>query len=286
MATPVFVIGKQRSGNTWLGNLIGEHPDITGVQDATHYGIRESRYFSNYYGRYGDLRNDPNFMEFVEVVTATDYFRLAGATKEFLHSLDSRNYEDIFRLVMDKYADEYGCNFWVEKTPAHTLWVDKIAQFYPDAKFVAIKRDPDAVVASSLKRRYHNNTRSRKFRIAQIVLDWAYYEKFIDRFARQSSDRIIRISYKDLSSNTGSELIRICEFLGIQYTPNMNDHAFAPNASFASEEDRDKELSSGEKRFVGQIASLTKLLPMPALNQVELLQKRLRGRVSIPGISV
>lgn len=281
MATPVFVIGKQRSGTTWLGNLIGGHPDIAGIQDTSHYGIRESRYFNLFYGRYGDLRKKPNFIEFVQVVTATDYFHLAGATKEFLYSLNSRKYEDILRLVMDRYADECSCNFWVEKTPTHALWIDKLAQFYPDAKFVAIKRNPEAVVASSLRRGYHNSIRSRKFRIAQIVLDRTYLEKFINRFARQSSDRIIRLSYEDLVSNTQAELIRICEFLGIQYTPKMHDQSFVPNASFSTEEDRNKGLTSEEKWFVRQMVLLTKMVPLPAINQIELLKRRVKGRISL-----
>ena len=282
MATPVFVIGKQRSGTTWLGNLIGEHPEVAGIRDASHHGIRESRYFSIFYGRYGDLRKKPNFMEFVQVITKSDYFQLAGATREFLCSMNNRQYEDIFRLVMDRYAEERGKNFWVEKTPMHALWIDKIAQSYPDAKFVAIKRNPEAVVASSLRRGYHNNTKSRQLRIAQIVQDWTYYEKLIGRFARRSSDRIIRVSYEDLVSNTRGELTRICEFIGIQYTSKMHDQPFVPNTSFSTAEDRDKGLTSREKQFIRQMALTTKLLPLSALNQAELLRRRLKGRDSLP----
>jgi hypothetical protein len=108
MPTPIFVLGKHRSGTTWLANLLCQHPQIAGVQHARHHGIHESAFFSHVYGRYGDLAVWSRYAEFVEVVAASDYFRLAGATREFLYSLWPTSYEGVFRAVMDRFAAQRG----------------------------------------------------------------------------------------------------------------------------------------------------------------------------------
>lgn len=53
MPLPVFVVGRNRSGTTWLANQLCEHPDIVGVQHERHHGIHESAYFGLIDGRFG-----------------------------------------------------------------------------------------------------------------------------------------------------------------------------------------------------------------------------------------
>lgn len=120
MSTPIFVLGKHRSGTTWLANQLCQHSHIVGVQHEAHGGIHESAYFSTVYGRYGDLITKSNFIELVEVLAASDYFRLAGATKEYLYSLWPTTYQDLFKQAMDDLADRKGASHWLEKTPPHT----------------------------------------------------------------------------------------------------------------------------------------------------------------------
>lgn len=51
MPLPVFVVGRNRSGTTWLANQLCEHPDIAGVQQERRHGIHESAYFGCLDGR-------------------------------------------------------------------------------------------------------------------------------------------------------------------------------------------------------------------------------------------
>ena len=281
MAKPIFVIGKQRSGTTWLGNMLSEHPDLAGIRHDSYFGIRESMFFSHIYDRYGDLHEETNFIEFVQVMTMVDYFRLVGATEEVFFSLKARKYEDIFRSLMDRYAEERGCEFWIEKTPMHALWINKLAQFYPDAKFVAIKRNPDAVVASGLSRRSSVNMR-RRVSISKIVMEWTFYNKVIDDFARRFPGRIISTTYEELTSETESVLVRICIFLGIPYDPIMCNQSFVPNTSFTEGQDRSKALTSREKKLVRQVEFSTKFLPLFTLTWLDLIRRKIKRQPSLP----
>ena len=101
MPTPLFILGKGRSGTTWLANQMCEHSLVIGVQHESHYGIHESAFFTQVYDRYQDLTIKSNYVEFVEVMSACDYFQLAGITKEFLYSFWPTSYEKVFREAMD-----------------------------------------------------------------------------------------------------------------------------------------------------------------------------------------
>ncbi|MBA7629902.1 hypothetical protein ES703_37409 [subsurface metagenome] len=46
MASPIFVIGKNRSGTKWLSNVIANHKDIACIQHELFGGILEANVIS------------------------------------------------------------------------------------------------------------------------------------------------------------------------------------------------------------------------------------------------
>ena len=148
---PVFILGKHRSGTTWLANLLCNHTQIAGVVHPAHHGIHESAYFSMIDRRYGDLERRSNFAEFAEVMLASDYFSLTGITREQLYELYPSSYEAVFSQVMERFAASQGASYWLEKTPAHTPLVERLATMYDRAKFVGIVRDIRSVAGSRMR---------------------------------------------------------------------------------------------------------------------------------------
>jgi hypothetical protein len=249
MPTPIFVLGVQRSGTTWLANLVNAHPKICGVVDGLEHGTRESTYFRYYDGRYGDLRIKANYIEFVEVLCASDYFVLAGVTREFLYGLWPSDYAAIFRQVMDAHAEHAKALFWVEKSPDHTLFASRIAALYPDACFIAIERDAVSSIASLMemsKSRLRSSWRRYVF-VINNALRWVYYQKAIDYLSR-ASNPLLRIRYSQLKADTPAVAQEICEFLGLEYDEQMLETPFQPNSSFTQGTKRG--LSAQETRLV------------------------------------
>ena len=45
--TPIFVVGSNRSGTTYISNILASSNLITAVQHEEHFGIHESSYFNH-----------------------------------------------------------------------------------------------------------------------------------------------------------------------------------------------------------------------------------------------
>lgn len=289
MPNPIFVLGKHRSGTTWLANSLCQHPQIVGAAHESHYGIHESGFFSYVYDRYGDLTCKNNYTEFVEVMCASDYFNLTGVTKEFLYRLWPTSYEDCFRAIMDDYATRKGARYWLEKSPSHTLLTDQLAIFYPDATFVSIVRDVKSVVVSSLVLRNSkhesvvpNSIVSNYFAISTSVLRWIFYKKSLESL-RKKSDRVTVVDYSSMHADRAGVLHLICDFLDLPFDPIMiEDSAFAPNTSFRTGIDRDQALSDNQSRFVALLEQVFALIPFSVLRFLHLGKKRLKGRPDLP----
>lgn len=284
--SPIFIFGKGRSGTTWLAGQLCAHPRIAGVLNANQPRIKESRYFFYLDGRYGDLNVKSNFKEFVEVICATDYFRLAGADKEFLYSLPTRSYEEIFRIVMDEFAKRKGADHWLEKTPSHTRLLGKIAQYYPDAKFIAMIRDVQPVVASTLEFFSGGSfavfwPSSRNLQIIRSVAEWAYYRKILESFARRS-DQILLIRYEEFVADTETTLRQICEFIGVEYDLRLNEQVIRPNTSFRDSAHRKSALNAVERKLTWAVAFAFKFIPLSVMKLADKLWDKSQGRRSFP----
>lgn len=278
MATPIFVLGIHRSGTTWLGNQLCQHPLVTGVTHEKHEGIHESAYFTWVYNRYGNLARKTNYIEFVEAVGASDYFQLAGVSKSFLYSLWPTTYEGVFRAVMDDYAQRRGAKYWVEKSPSHTLVADKIARSYPDARFIAITRDIEAVVSSMVNhsRLEVQDKRARHHVLVASILSWTFYNRLLTAFSNKA-DNVLVIRYETLRADLTTSLQQICAFLDLPFDLRMAEQSFEPNTSFQTI-NRQQALSRYEQNLVGLLGRVFQIIPVQTLTTANRLLRIKRHR--------
>jgi hypothetical protein len=282
MAFPIFVIGRNRSGTTWLANQLCEHPDIAGVQHDRHHGIHESAYFARIDGRYGDLSQRVDYAEFVEVMSAGDFFSLAGATREFLYSLWPTTYEQVFRSVMDRFAEARGAAAWVEKTGVHPGSLGKVMAAYPDAKFVAIVRDVLANTASTIANPdAQQGTRNRTWLLIRTAFGWAHATKIL-RLTSRKSDRMMLVRYEDLLRDGEGTLREILAFLGLDWNPAILNQRYRPQSTFRSDSARKHALSAWEKGLIRIVARIGLIIPPWVLDAGNSIRRLRQGRVSLP----
>ena len=277
MPTPIFVVGKHRSGTTLLGNLLLDHPEIAGVQHDAHEGIHESAYFSHIEGRYGDLSVAQNYVEFASVMSKSDYFTLAGVGFEDLLRLYPSTYAGVFRYVMNRVAEQEEASFWVEKTPMHTELIFRIGKHYPDARFVGIRRSVVSMAFSMLhlKNRQDAPPVERLGYLLRVAANKYLLDHRMHMARREWPDRVLIIDFEDLVSEESTVLPHVCSFLGLDHVGLGS--RFPSNSSFGGS----KTVSiRGYEKWMLQTAykQILPLIPTVLLRSL----KRTRHRDPLP----
>lgn len=144
---PQFVIvGTPRSGTTLVQRLVCEHPG-TRVTPETHFF---SVFFDSERNRLRFPLDGALLRSAVERYLAVPHVRDIGiSTEDVLHRLagTSRSPWDLFAGVVAALGKTpSGCVG--EKTPAHLQWWRPLSQASGSLRFIAVLRDPRAVVSS------------------------------------------------------------------------------------------------------------------------------------------
>lgn len=280
MAKPIFVLGHQRSGTTWLANQLSAHPDVAAVQHAAHHGVHESIYFSHIYGRFGDLDDKNNYVRFVEMFGASDYAQLAGASKEWLYSLYPVSYEEVFRAVMDRYASEEGAEYWLEKSPAHTPLVCEIQEMFPDASIIGIIRDPYDVAASAIKKSDVRSLQKRFMKLLKYAWSYDFYNRKLISYEANHEDAVI-IDYCDFKNDYEKQIKRLEGELELAHDEMVLETQYPPNTSFTNNS-TGIPIRDCERRLFGALRSGMKMLPTFGLRFIGSLPRLIRPHKRLP----
>ena len=282
MVRPIFIGGGARTGTTWLANIISRHSKVACIQGTTAAGmdgVNESAFFSHVAGMFGNLENDNNLIQLIEVFASSAYFVTSGLDKNIFYRERPRTYQDFFRLLMDRFAEKKDADLWLEKTPAHSLHFEEIVSYYNDAKIIAIKRDPVDQIRSGVMLRKRmigeKNFILNKINILARLLKYHSSYKYIGHLMSKKPDKVMLIEYEELQKSTKSIITKICNFLEIEFEEDMlgdRDNRKS-NTSFISDSERDKVLSSVEKRGVQFFSYLLNLVPYQLYRLIYLVKR-------------
>lgn len=223
---PIFIIGAHRSGTTWLSNLLAAVPGIYAPTHTEHRGVHESAFFSHLlkYCNFGKSRSDLLAMKYL--FEKSDFFLLTGLDGG--PDIIEHGYAGYFRLVMDAAAERNRAAYWLEKTPAHTLFARFIKQAFPDAVLIAVKRDYKDVVRSKLYGFGNPGSMWQWFRQSMAT---AIYEKVIE------SNGVFTVRYADLDADL-EKTARLClAEIGMNTTTRL-DIDYPKNTSFETSSPR------------------------------------------------
>lgn len=99
-----------------------------------------------------------------------------------------------------------------EKSPRHLLWCRPLGRHFPHLKFIAVVRDPRAVVASSLKLSW--NTKSH----VVMAQWWSLDQRYVLRTQQKlGHDRVLVLRYEDVVSDAPATRTQIARFLGVPF---------------------------------------------------------------------
>lgn len=252
---PVFVVGMWRSGTSLLYALLNQHPQM-GLMYESDFPLLSSLFF---------LPRKSSFW-----IPKVDSWN--GALTR--HKIDSAGIPEdtvglpnAFRAVAQQYAQKKGATIWGCKSPNYYDCMNQLADWFPDAKFVVIWRDPADVCRSILRAAVKSPWFARAGMDLRALLGCRRMKEEADQLVRRGA-AIHQLQYDDLVRDPVNTLTAICDFIGIPFDPKMNSlegadrsaiyngdhHSMVKSAAIVSDRERPEvlspELKSKVERYV------------------------------------
>ncbi len=208
---PVFIGGHPRSGTTLLGDLLGSHPFCICTP--------ESQFKVSVYQRLG-IKDKESFdiNQTFEKIKKHWRYRIWALDEIMDFKKKVSSYEELILFLVKNYAiknNKLEAKIWIDHTPSNIQFAGFLNYLFPEAKFIHIVRDGRAVAASQIPLDWGPNT------ISGVAYSWVEAIKQGLSAEELLKDKIIKVKYEDLVSDTEIILKNLCDFLEINYMPQM-----------------------------------------------------------------
>jgi Sulfotransferase family len=193
----IFVEGAPRSGTTWLVTLLATHPEIAGVEAESHlFDFGVDRLFDNLEGR------DPVFRGLQSYLDRDEFLDLI---RDFC--------DGVLTAMRSHVSNGFNPPFVVEKTPiagrSAAFDLERKREVYPDAWYVHIVREREAVVRSLMRAPWMPD---RSY--AACAAEW---DRAVGRARATLGDlpRYREVSYEELRADPAGCCKELFEWLGV-----------------------------------------------------------------------
>jgi len=184
---PIFIIGMPRSGTTLVEQIISAHPKV--------FGGGEISFFPDLYNQY-------------------DSKLLVGDISIDLVNEISVNYKKTLSPVTQNY------NFITDKNPFNFINLQLILLCFPNAKFININRNANAVCWSIYKNDFSALGLSWVNNMSSIINFYKSYEKLMYVWNNHYSDKIFNLNYEDLVVNSNEIIPQLIKFCNLEWHQN------------------------------------------------------------------
>jgi hypothetical protein len=207
-AGPLFVVGMWRSGTSLLYALLNQHPQIGLMYES-------------------------------DLPLLAPLFLLGRKSKWWLTKFDSWNgaltrhkidaaaidpdINDLprgFSAIAQQYAAKTGATVWGCKSPNYYDCMKQLADWFPNAKFIVIWRDPADVCRSIVRAAEKSPWFARKGMDLRALLGYRRMKQEADQLVRRGA-AIYQLQYDDLVSDPETTLKAICDFIGVPFDSKM-----------------------------------------------------------------
>jgi len=210
----VFVGACARSGTTFLGSMLGTH--------SACIATPESKFTVDLYRELMSRSPDLDVGAILAQVKRRQDFKKWGVKVDFpadSEAVPIAGYPDLIKWLVRVYASQSGkpdYAFWIDHTPSNIVYASLLLDLFPEAKLIHLIRDGRAVAASVMQLEWGPNTphAAAYWWINRVAHGLAVESSF-------GSDRVMRVRYEDLVLDPHSTLQGLCDFLQVEYEPNM-----------------------------------------------------------------
>lgn len=206
---PVFVSGRQHSGNTVISLIIGRMPGC--------WANEEEGVFFDHRSRLDRMADPVQRAEWIAShLKLNDEHRTIQAIahlKSWAKQHRDANALDQYVEVMRYLTALTGNRFWQQKATGYIFQGEEILTALPEARMIYLIRNPYDVCASLKRRnRWHE-------RIVGWSVSWNKGMAVAHRLAKQFPKRIHLVRYEDLVQHPKTHIDSLCRFIGVPFDP-------------------------------------------------------------------
>ncbi len=214
---PIFIVGYPRSGTTLLQRLLAGLPGVYTFPESHYFCVVEKQLA---WDGQGYILPDSLPAACAKVSEKMAMTFSDGELARLLARSVSKELtsKDLFEYIVTRalssvqpQIDSQSSYRWLEKTPNHALFVDRILQFYPQAQLLHILRHPVPAVCSR-KIKFPFN---RELPVEELARRWLKMMQRLDRFKQDFPGVILTVRYEDLVADMASVMGRVQSFLGL-----------------------------------------------------------------------
>lgn len=221
-----FLLCMERTGSSMFSMMLNRNNDILSPSEEPF-----ALYFYNHYRNktvWTESEIDLFIRRFERLAERNIMIVFTPLDKLREKMISKKNHLDFHSLVRLIYSlflpslnkDQF--SMIVDKQIKYSYFPKKIQKIFPHSKFIILVRDYRAVAASLKKR--------KKFSVSYSSKIWLLTYKPLFTLAQQYPEKYLIVHYEDLVISTQKTLIKVCQFLHVDFTNDMLDHHVIPHA--------------------------------------------------------
>lgn len=229
----IFVVGSSRSGTTMMGRILSNHSDI--------FTFKELHFFGTIWSN--NSNQDLNRQEQIDLLSRLLCIQENGLfnqqnisvfNEEAISLLAHKNICNplsIYELFLSAMSNENKSTISCEQTPKNMYYLNEILAFFPQAKVINMARDQRDVLLSQKNKWKRRFLGASKIPLSEAIRSYINYHPILTSKVWNSSlehtakyfdnERVKIVKFEDLLVKSESVVKDICNFLAIEFHPQM-----------------------------------------------------------------
>jgi tetratricopeptide (TPR) repeat protein len=195
----VFLLGFPRSGTTLLEQVLAAHPMVQALEEAPTLAAPYAEFLT----------------------TSQGLQHLSSLCADEQNAWRARYWSDVKR-----FGSGVRPNVFIDKNPAGSLYLPLIAKLFPNALVLFAVRDPRDVVWSCFRNNFQINAMTYAFTdLADTAACYDACMEMVTVYRRVLPLNLMEVRHEALVADFDGVLARVCNFVGVDVTPEMADVA-------------------------------------------------------------